>query len=370
MEEFDFNIDELLKYDSINGSDNEPLKFENNTKLIDEIPLEEITKTFDSVPLEKVAPISSPTDTLIPVPKRRFPRPPQRVPGKEYSDNADKNTNGFPDPGQTLLWDGTGATQDGFDFSTFGQVDAMANPGDAYFYSLISDKAAMVFSTTYDDKIFFERPNVATGGIWANNNNIDAPGPGIDRGVDDVDALELWGPDNISDAFYYSVYGDVTYDPLSGGIVSGAVLDRNNNVIFTREEIAKAVANVTDLEADLLLGNLNLDAMMVSGNRIVFSVDPIERTDLNGTGFLDGGEIFVYDKNTGSSSYLKHGGHLWDTDFDVIGTFKTSTENINAIEAVPMDSLIFFEPDPVPGPLPLPEPSPLPGPLPVLEPIP
>ncbi|MDJ0619217.1 MAG: hypothetical protein QNJ63_21160 [Calothrix sp. MO_192.B10] len=247
----------------------------------------------------------------------------------------------MPDPGQTLLWNGTGATRDGIDYRTSGQVDAMANPGDAYFYSLINDRVAMVFSTTFDDRIHFELPRPAQGGIWATSNQIDAPGPGMDQGVHDVDALELWGPNNISDAFYYSVYGDVTFDPLTGQVASGAVLDQNNNVIFTRQEIAKAVGNATGLDAQLLLGYVNVDAMMVSGGRIVFSVDPIEKSDLNGTGFLDGGEIFVYDKATGSSNFLKHGGHLWNTDFDVKGTFGTVTENINALEAVPLGRFAF-----------------------------
>ncbi|MDJ0736671.1 MAG: hypothetical protein QNJ47_21840 [Nostocaceae cyanobacterium] len=306
---FSLSIDEFIESDSAASIGDE-------AKLIDEIPLEEITKTF-----KLIAP---------PINPRKIPLSPTRVNGKEYSDNADKTTLGIPDPGQTLLWDGTGATQDGVDYPTPGQVDAMANRGDAYFHQLVADTVAMVFSTTFDDDIFYELPGVARGGVWANNNQIDAPGPGFDQGVHDVDGLELWGPNNRSDASYYSVYGDVTFDPLTGQVVSGAVLDQSNNVIFTRQEIAKAVANVTQPSNSKLLNFINLDAMMVSGDRIVFSVDPIQN-------FLDGGEIFVYDKGTGSSSFLYHGGHLWDTSFNVMRTFGTSTENINALEAVPLD---------------------------------
>lgn len=254
----------------------------------------------------------------------KTPKPidPTQVTGKEYSDNADKDTFGVPDPGQTLLWDGTGATADGIDYPTHGQVDAMANPGDAYFQDLVNDSVALVFSTTYDNQIFFELPGIATGGIWATSNQIDAPGPGIDQGVHDVDALELWGPDNSSDADYYSVYGDAMIDPLTGLTLSGAVFDQNNNIIFTNQEITQAVIEVTQEELEVV----NLDAMMVFGDQIIFSIDPIQG--------LDGGEIFFYDKATGNSSFFKHGGHVWDTSFDVMGTFGTATENINALEAV------------------------------------
>ena len=87
----------------------------------------------------------------------------------------------------------------------------MANSRDAFFKDVISEQAALVFSTTFDANIFFELPTTAFGptrGLWTGGNPIDLPGPGSDPGVQDVDGLELWGPDNFSDASYYSVYGD------------------------------------------------------------------------------------------------------------------------------------------------------------------
>lgn len=297
-------------------------------------------------PIPSPKPIPLPTPEPIPFPHPKpipITRPVSvtQVTGKEYSNNADKNTLGIADPGQTLLWDGTGATTDGTDYSTLGQVDAMANAGDAFFNQVLEDQAALVFSTTFDNNIYFELPASSfglTGGIWATPNQIDAPGPGSDPGVQDVDALELWGPDNFSDASYYSVYGDAMIDPLTGQVVSGAVFDQNNNVIFTNQEITKAVNQA----AKLKLRAVNLDAMMVSGDEIIFSVDAIE-------GFLDGGEIFVYDQSTGNSNFLKHGGHLWDTSFDVMGTFGTASENINALEAVGTQEFTLYpKPYPVP----------------------
>ena len=68
--------------------------------------------------------------------------------------------------------------------------------------------------------------------------------------------------------------------------------------------------------------------MMMSGNKIMFSIDPIEQAG------LDGGEIWVWDGSQTPASFLKHGGHTWDTKFPVQKTFNTSSENINALESV------------------------------------
>jgi ABC-type uncharacterized transport system YnjBCD ATPase subunit len=71
----------------------------------------------------------------------------------------------------------------------------------------------------------------------------------------------------------------------------------------------------------------------------MFSVLPIDldgdgviTEDVNGVD-IDGGEIYVYQKGTGVS-FLFHGGHLWDTAFDVTGTYGLDNENIDALEAV------------------------------------
>ena len=71
---------------------------------------------------------------------------------------------------------------------------------------------------------------------------------------------------------------------------------------------------------------IDLDAMMTNGEMIMFSIAPI-------AGAFDGGEIWVWD-GVNPASFLFHGGHLWDTAFDVSGTFGLNSENINALEAV------------------------------------
>ena len=34
-----------------------------------------------------------------------------------------------------------------------------------------------------------------------------------------------------------------------------------------------------------------------------------------------------------TAHYLFHGGHLWNTEFEVMATYNTASENINALEA-------------------------------------
>ncbi|NEQ82345.1 MAG: hypothetical protein F6K26_19445 [Moorea sp. SIO2I5] len=239
----------------------------------------------------------------------------KQVRGKEYSNSVDKNTNGSADPGQTLNWFGNGTTTDGFDYGIRGQVDAMANSGDAFFGAVIRNRATLVFSTSFDDKIYYETPTGANN-IWATAKQIDKPGPGIDLGVTDVDGLELWGP---TDANRFSVYGDpkvavYDYDPITG----------TTSALYTQEEIAKAIG-VGEKFADLV----NLDAMMTFGrNLIMFSIDPIEEVG------LDGGEIWVWQRGSGAAQFLKHGGHVWNTSFNVMKTFGTASENVNALEAI------------------------------------
>ena len=238
-------------------------------------------------------------------------RPRPQIPGREYSNNADKDTSGRPDPGQTLQWFGNGWTKNGFEYPTSGQVDAMANRGDAFFNSVVNNQSSLLFSTTFDNKIHFEHSN-GSKGVAFKRYQIDRPGR-RDPGVLDVDALELWGP---VDANRFSIYGDqnaAVYDYVTGNPPTP---------LYTQSDIAQAIG--IPLYTDLV----NIDAMMMSGNKIMFSIDPIEQAG------LDGGEIWVWDGSQTPASFLKHGGHTWDTKFPVQKTFNTSSENINALESV------------------------------------
>jgi len=283
--------------------------------------------------------------------------PPTQVPGMEYSDDTtpithnpgDKDGLGVADPEQVIAWDGSAGVQDSFDYSNSRsgdtldrQVDALANHGDALFTLLINGEAVLLFSV--DDEngggvsspyIFYEvvppeSPPPAPGGpIWATPAQIDQ------HGVKDVDALEVWGPEPLpgqvtGDTDRYSLYGD----PLIGAQrVSVWAYDPLTNVstpFITALQIAQAIgheelADTIDLDA-LMTYDMGGDDYFGTGDSVLFSIEPI-------AGF-DGGEIWVWSSG-GPATFLSHGGHLWNTVFNVMAAFGVDSENINALEAVP-----------------------------------
>ncbi|GGA23460.1 calcium-binding protein [Okeania sp. KiyG1] len=295
-------------------------------KILGDLEIDESTvfsledKYFTLVPeaVERVKETIESGEIFTPPTSLRRPwRPrPISVTGKEYSNNADKDTNGIPDPAQNLLWYGTGSTDNAFDYGIGAQVDAISNAGDAFFNSVVNNQSNLAFSTTFSNKIYYETPS-GPGGVWASRNQIDQQKQPVgDVGALDVDGLELWGP---VDANRFSVYGDqdaavYEYNRFTGDITP----------VYFQAEIAEAIG-VLPQNAN----KVNIDAMMTSGDKIIFSIDPIEEL-----GF-DGGEIWFWDGDPSfnSASFLNHGGHVWDTDFDVMGTFDTVSENVNALES-------------------------------------
>jgi len=112
--------------------------------------------------------------------------------------------------------------------------------------------------------------------------------------------------------------------------------------------LAVSIASGINVPIDLidLVAMMNGDDFVFAAapgtlDHLIFSIVPI----LNAAegGFLfDGGEIFVAHRTGAAGTFgaagdfahfLLHGGHLWNTEFDVMGTYNTATENINALEA-------------------------------------
>ncbi len=254
-------------------------------------------------------------------------QPPTGVPGKEYSDHMDINAAGLLDAEQNLAWDGLGNVADTFDYSgsraAYGhtadyEVDALAHTGDAYFFDVIANASDLLFSVDGYNQINIE--NTGGGfGVWATPAQINS------AGVTDVDGLEVWGPENMpggagDDAFRYSL----EFDPGPIGAPGVAVWDYDG--------VAVSIPWLTDIAVAAAIGHpeyeleIDLDAMMRGGDMIMFSIDPI--------GPFDGGEIWVWDTATGAIGFLNHGGHVWNTAFNVMGTFGLNSENINALESV------------------------------------
>ena len=200
---------------------------------------------------------------------------------------------------------------------------------------MTNNQSALLFSVQGYGNIYYE--DIYGGyGTWATPPTIDQDG------VSDVDGLEVWGPEGSDDANRYSLYGDPSVGVL--GRTSVWAYNPPSTPYISAAQIAAAIGH-EELESEI-----DLDAMMIydiggddtfgAGDSIMFSIAPV--------GGFDGGEIWVWTFGAGAS-FLNHGGHLWDTAFDVKSTFGLTgnyAENVNALEAVsyipePI-SMIFF----------------------------
>lgn len=296
-------------------------------------------------------PIANPVN---PGPSRFIPTI-KEVPGKDFSDIRDRDAAGVLDPQQVVAWDGSGGVRDSFDYTgtqpaPLNQqnqgVDGLASGGDALFHAVRGDQAALLFSVESDPDIYFERatgfPAAPAGfGLWATALDIDAMNPPID-----TDALEVWGGDNNDDSDRYSLDGD----PFLPGAGKVAVWS------FSPPGGPSAPHTLTtDLAAamDMQFGGpgmggpvwshlvelMDVDAIMTFGPEVTFSIRPLDLAPFSAPGgpilpTFDGGEIFEYDGPGIATRFLKHGGHVWDTAFDVKGTFHLNHENIDAIEGI------------------------------------
>jgi hypothetical protein len=279
----------------------------------------------------------------------------KEVPGKDFSDIRDYEAPGGADAEQVLAWDGLGGVRDSFDYSASrvaypdvlpdGAVDGIASAGDALFHAVRDNQAALLFSVETDPTILFERatgfPAAPAGfGVWATAADIDAMNLPLD-----TDGLEVWGGDSNDDSDRYSLAGDPFSDfvvPAESRKVAIWAYDPAAN-ISVHHTLTTDLAAAIDLQYGgigyngplwgQLVEQMDVDAIMTFGKQVTFSIRPLDLTDPLLPDF-DGGEIFVYDGPASPTKFLDHGGHLWDTAFDVRGAFLVNHENIDAIEAV------------------------------------
>lgn len=247
---------------------------------------------------------------------------PLQVTGKEFLDMPNRNVMNVPVTGQVIAWDGLGGTMNSFTYGVSQHADAIANQKDALFQAVIFNSAALLISVTGDspqNSVWYE--NIFGGtGVWATKAQIDAV-----FGVQDLDGLEVWGQDALDDSDRFSLLGDpgqwavYAFSPMIGGF-SGYI---------SKLTIANAIGHpelepVLDLDALMTLDDG--DDLFEPDDTILFSIRPV--------GPFDGGEVWVLNGGGGPAAFLNHGGHLWDTAFDVKGTFGVQNENVDALEAV------------------------------------
>lgn len=255
---------------------------------------------------------------------------PAQVSGKEYSDHTDKDDANPPsaDALRVLRWDGVGGTLNGFDYSgTFlsgvdgepiddpgREVDALAGPFDALFTEVNNNQSALLLSSQGDPTAPILVESVG-GSIstWATIAQVDAPGN--DAGVVDLDGLEVWGGEGVDDAVHFSLEGD----PIGVSVWKFDSSSSTSVPLFTTGQIAGAIGNTGLVEL------IDLDALMVGVEGILFSIRPIPNAQ------LDGGEIWFWDL-VNPATFLVHGGRTWDTLNDV--TSLLGSENVDGLEAV------------------------------------
>jgi len=252
---------------------------------------------------------------------------PDQVTGKEYLDMPNKNA--VPPivntPQQVIAWDGAGLGGVKNTFNYMGttpytvDADGLANHNDALFQAVIGNQAALLISVTGDSAVnsIWSESIAGSRAVWATKALIDQ------HGVTDLDGLEVWGTDSQDDSDRFSLLGDPGVWSVWNYNVAGSVGLISKNFI----------GNAIGLDSGLW-GNLDLDGLMMfdngddyfgPGDQALISIRPI--------GLFDGGEVWVLNGD-GTAGFLYHGGHLWDTAFDVKTAFGVDNENIDALEAV------------------------------------
>jgi hypothetical protein len=281
-------------------------------------------------------------------------------PGKEYSEEFDRDAAGALDSSQNVLFDGrlpSGVTNgddyndpaaagpDGSTDPTL-QVDAIANHGDAYYSEVISNATAILFSTRtgpnaqgsgFDagapgcgiNPICYETVGGGVG-TWATplmvTHHAGAPAPEDPTGattiLQNLDGLEVFGPEGVGDSDRYSLFADF--------LTGVSIYNLDGTTFLSQSALATALVSFEPRFIDFL-NLIDLDALMVkedgdgefgAGDSLLFSLWPI----LGAVGFADIGDAaYVMDGTTGAISFLSHGGHLWDNDW--LGL------NVDALEA-------------------------------------
>lgn len=272
------------------------------------------------------------------------------VPGKKYTDSLDMTHVPTPHqlrPSQVGHWDGIGGARDGLYLaeadSFFGEfnIDAQSQTNDALFDAVINNRAPLIVSTSFDGmlgndvSLAAERNSGAVESFARRRQIVDHPHPG--GLLRDIDSVDLWGPENDEAAGFYSF----KTDPNNTAVYSQTFLGPGSvQPYLSKTQIANAiddpnVAPQIDIDGlmvrDIGTGFNPFDGEFNEGDAIMFSIAPI----LTAAGDVryDGGEIWVWEFGQ-PARFLEHGGHKWDTAFDVAGAFGVNTQNIDALEAV------------------------------------
>ncbi len=243
------------------------------------------------------------------------------------------------------------------DFGGNGEVDALANAHDAFFWSVIANRVDLIVSFETDPAnppgiaTYYETPGPPPPVVRAPQylqrdlSNQPAILPNMSD-IDDVDGIEYWGPyhDGVAplsgwDANMYSLAGDaatgtsVYYFPGPAGPRRAYVPHAAIVAAVTALGYAGAAP---DVDLDGLMVNDNGDYIWNLDDAILFSIRAVA-----GSGW-HGGEIVVL-RNGFAPAFLFHGGHLWDSTVPNLPSayFAIPTNEVDAIEAAPVKGQEF-----------------------------
>ena len=284
---------------------------------------------------------------------------PSEVSGKEYSNDVDEDAAGNSDPGQTIGWKIDGTVWDTFDYSVPKdvipgpggpvegafkyEVDGLANSRDLYFNDLVEDRVSLLVSFANNPNIYYHRPSTydSTAGTWALASLINNAAP-----PDDVDALEVWGPDDKADSNIFSVQGDLTDDGKVAAYYYDEDADASSPYVMTSvlaskiikddETLANIDSSLVDIDGIMIWDVSNgdegpCDGLFSAGDKIIFSIKAVSSGGVS----FDGGEIWVYEYGDAAATFLEMGDHTWNTANNVRSIFGVDTEEIDALEALP-----------------------------------
>jgi hypothetical protein len=261
---------------------------------------------------------------------------------KEYSDSPDtkgpgqqqKSAPSSDDSDQVLRWDGAGNVFDAYDFAETraeglpleAEVDALANVQDSLFFDVTNNQAAALFSIAPSEgsghfdsqvEIWAERPSSEIE-PWAYKTQINK------HGVNNLDALEIWGAPGLEDANLYSLANDPfgiavwAYEPESNASLHYIWGDEIQSALMGADLMPALPGNAMDIGLDvdaLMVYDMAQNNIWEPGDWILFSLEQLWISlDSQITELFAGDEIFVW-QNGGSIDFLDHGGHLWDSNW-------------------------------------------------------
>jgi len=274
---------------------------------------------------------------------------PKRVPGKDYTDSLDMTHTTTPHTvrrSQLGQWDGQGGARDGqwlaegdSQFAEYN-VDAHSQIRDVLFDAVVNDRVPLIVSATGDNllgndtALAAERPSGAAETFATRQQVVNHPHAG---GVlRDIDSVDLWGGED-GHASFFSFGTDPNNTSVYANFLAGVP---NVQPYLSKNDIANAIGDpniAPQIDVDGLMvrdvgtGGNPFDGEFNAGDAILFSIAPV--VEPSGALRYDGGEIWVWEHGQ-MAQFLQHGGHAWDTTFDVAGLLGTQTQNIDALEAV------------------------------------